>query len=85
MTSPLSSLGIVSPKVYGLILDSKSLARRLLPEGLIGSPYEIVDYEATLILADAQGRLAISRCIQRARFLQSGARPASNSTLLDSF
>ena len=72
MSSPLLSADVVSPRVYGLILDSKPLARRLLPQGLIGSPYEILDYRATLVLTDAKGRLAIFRRTQRVRFLQDG-------------
>lgn len=74
------TLDVVSPKVYGLILDSKDLSSRLLPEGLIGSPYEILDYQATLVLADPEGHQATFHRTQQVRFLQEGV-----SALLDHF
>ena len=73
MPSPLLSADVVSPRVYGLILDSEPLSPRLLPQGLIGSPYEILDHQATLVLTDAKGCLAIFRRTQRVRFLQDGS------------
>ncbi len=78
LTSP--SVDVVSPKVYGLILDSESLRSRLLPDGPIGSPYEILDYHATLVLDDAEGRRATFHRTQRIRFLQDGV-----SAILDHF
>jgi hypothetical protein len=43
-----SATTVVSPRVYALIARMPDLCARLLPEGLIGSPYEILDYEAPL-------------------------------------
>jgi hypothetical protein len=63
---------VVSPRVYGLIVDQPDLLRRLLPEGLGTSPYEILDYHATLTLLDPQGSEAVFRRTQRIRFLQEG-------------
>src|SRR4051812_23477295 len=77
---PPPILDVVSPKVYGLILDSEPLLLRLLPEGPIGSPYEILDYRATLILDDPAGRRATFRRTQRIRFLQEGV-----AAILDHF
>ena len=74
------AIDVVSPRIYGLILDSKALAARLLPDGLIGSPYEILDYRATLVLHDPEGRRATFRRTQRVRFLQDGV-----AAILDHF
>lgn len=63
---------VVSPRVYGLIVDQPALLQRLLPEGLVGSPYEILEYHATLDLVDPQGSEAVFRRTQRIRFLQEG-------------
>ncbi len=63
---------VVSPKVYGLILDSERLRAKLLPQGILGSPYEILDYRATLVLADPRGHRATFHRTQRVRFLQDG-------------
>lgn len=65
-------IDVVSPKVYGLILDSRRLAHRLVPGGAVGSPYEIFDYRAVLVLDDPKGRRATFRRTQRVRFLQDG-------------
>jgi hypothetical protein len=73
-------LDVVSPKVYGLILDSEPLRSRLLPEGPIGSPYEILGYRAALVLDDPEGRRATFRRTQRVRFLQDGV-----AAILDHF
>ena len=73
-------IDVVSPKVYGLILDSESLRSRLLPEGPIGSPYEILDYQATLVLDDPEGRRATFHRTQQIQFLQGGV-----SAILDHF
>jgi hypothetical protein len=74
------AIDVVSPKIYDLILDSASLCSRLLPGGLIGSPYEILDYRATLVLPDPKGQRAIFQRTQQIRFLQDGV-----SALLDHF
>src|SRR4051812_18049204 len=81
MTKGIVSTGdLVSPKVYGLILDSKQLRSRLLPGGPIGSPYEVLNYQASLVLADPEGRQATVRRIQQIRFLQDGV-----SAILDHY
>src|SRR3954469_23512602 len=63
---------IVAVRAYGLLLTSPRLARQVLPEGLICSPYEILDYTATLTLHDAKGARATFERRQRVRFLQDG-------------
>lgn len=67
-----SAAQIVSSSVYALILSSPDLREALIPEGLVRSPYEILDYEATLILHDAKGAKATFRRRQTVRFLQNG-------------
>jgi len=71
---------IVSPRTYALISSSARLRRKLLPEGACLSPYEILDYQATLTLEDPRGVRATFRRQQRIRFLQEGV-----SGLLDHF
>jgi hypothetical protein len=44
--------------------------RRLLKEGLPIGPYEVLDYNASLDLADASGDLAFFKKWQKVRFLQ---------------
>jgi hypothetical protein len=73
-------IDVVSPKVYGLILASESLRSRLLPEGPIGSPYEILDYRATLVLDGPDGHRATFHRTQQVCFLQNGV-----SAILDHF
>src|SRR5438046_31604 len=70
---------IVSSKIYAKILASP-LGPRLLPDGLETSPYEVLDYEATLVLRDPAGRTATFQRTQRIRFLQDGV-----SAILDHF
>lgn len=65
---------VVSARMYGLILSSQRLRRMLLPEGLVSSPYEILDYDATLTLHDPKGKRATLRRQQQIRFLQNGVR-----------
>ncbi len=62
---------VISPVGYSLILTSPYLRDLLLPEGLT-SPYEILNYDATLTLHDAQGRRATFQRTQHIRFLQDG-------------
>lgn len=81
MPSPAAPVvDVVSPKIYAEILTSRRLGQRLLPEGLSGSPYEILDYQATLTLLDPMGRRATFRRTQGVRFLQNGV-----SAILDHF
>lgn len=63
---------LISPRIYALILTTPRLRRRLLPGGLVTSPYEILDYDATLVLHAPQGRWATFQRTQRIRFLQDG-------------
>jgi len=63
---------VISPAIYGLILTSPQLQQMLLPEGLVMSPYEILDYDATLTLHDERGTRATFQRMQKIRFLQDG-------------
>jgi hypothetical protein len=63
---------LVSPSIYALILTSPKLKGMLLPEGLATSPYEILDYQATLTLEDPKGMKATFHRTQEIRFLQDG-------------
>jgi|SRR5579871_3235615 len=63
---------VVSPEAYGLILTSRPLRELLLPEGPRVSPYEVLDYRATLTLHDEWGSRATFRRSQQVRFLQDG-------------
>ena len=71
---------IVSPRVYALILTSPRLARQLLPEGFICSPYQVLDYDITLVLEDTRGSEAVYRRRQRIQFQQDGV-----AAILDHF
>jgi hypothetical protein len=72
---------VVSPRVYALILGSPRLRKMLLPGGLLTSPYEVLDYAATLTLHDARGMYATFARRQRIRFLQNGVGGHSRSCL----
>jgi len=72
MQVSLQEAPVVSARIYALILTSPRLATLLLPEGLLTSPYEILDYDALLILHDPYGVQATFRRTQRIRFLQTG-------------
>jgi hypothetical protein len=63
---------VVSPNVYSAILASPDLRQQIIPEGLAGSPYEILTYDATLTLDDPGGREATFQRVQQVRFLQDG-------------
>src|SRR5687767_3151555 len=63
---------VVSARVYAQILTSPRLQRKLLPQGLVSSPYEILDYNVTLTLHDRRGARATFRRRQEVRFLQDG-------------
>jgi hypothetical protein len=68
-TEPTS---VVSPRIYALILTSPRLQQQLLPQGLITSPYVILNYEATLTLHDGEGSVATVERTQQVRFQQTG-------------
>jgi hypothetical protein len=59
-------------KIDALILTSSELKRKIFPEGLATSPYEILDYQHTLVLHDPDGRQASFLRRQQIRFLQAG-------------
>ena len=63
---------VVSPKLYALILTSPRLRHQLLPQGLVTSPYAVLDYDATLILHDGEGSMATVERMQHIRFQQDG-------------
>ena len=63
---------VVSPRIFELILTSPRLADAVMPGGADSSPYEVLDYDATLTLDDVWGRVATFRRQQRVRFLQDG-------------
>jgi len=67
---PPSSL--ISIHGYDLLVSSDRLRMALLPDGLFTSPYEVLDYQATLVLHDAKGRKATFSRKQDIRFLHSG-------------
>lgn len=71
---------LVSPKIYRLISESPKLSGVLVPEGAAKSPYEVLDYQSTLVLHDPEGLQATAVRRQRVRFLQNGV-----SALLDHF
>lgn len=62
---------VVSARAYAFILSSRRLQRKLLPEGLARSPYEILDYDVTLTLRDREGIRATFRRRQEVAFLQN--------------
>jgi hypothetical protein len=65
-------LPVVSARGYARILTAPGLARLLVPEGLWTSPYEVLDYRATLTLHDPAGLRATFVRTQAVRFLQAG-------------
>lgn len=69
MTAPSQ---IVSPNIYGLILSSPHLREKILPEGIRVSPYEVLNYDGSLVLHDKRGTRATFKRRQRIRFLQDG-------------
>jgi hypothetical protein len=71
---------VVSARAYAAILGSKLLQEQVLPEGLVTSPYEILDYSGTLVLHDRQGKRATFHRTQKVRFQQSGV-----SAILDHY
>jgi hypothetical protein len=63
---------VLSPGLIALILDTPTLRTRLFPEGILSSPYEVLDYKATVIIHDRQGRRVTLKRQERIRFLQEG-------------
>jgi len=66
------SYDVVSARLYAQILTSPRLKDMLLPEGILRSPYEILDYRLRLTLHDREGMRATFRRSQTIRFLQAG-------------
>lgn len=63
----------LSTNAYALVATSPRLCQKLLPEGLLSTPYEILDnYRATLTLEDPEGLRATFRRDEKIRFLQDG-------------
>ncbi len=71
-STPLAPSPFVSNSTYALISSSPRLKGGLLPGGLLTSPYEILDYDATLTLDDPMGISATFQRTQKIRFLQDG-------------
>jgi hypothetical protein len=63
---------VVSDRLTALILSSPRLRQLLLPDGLIRSPYKILDYQGTLILRDKTGAIASFERQQVVQFQQDG-------------
>ncbi len=70
--SPTLSRPVVSPNLYALILTSPRLRKALIPDGLLTSPYEVLNYQSTLTLHDTKGTRATFDRTQQIRFLQDG-------------
>jgi hypothetical protein len=70
----VASVPVISPQIYGLILTSSRLAEAILPEGMLTSPYAVLEYDATLTLDDPKGKVATFRRRQRIQFRQDGVR-----------
>jgi len=71
---------VVSARVFALLLTSPRLRRLLLPQDPLASPYEVLEYDATLILHDPKGLRATFARRQAVRFLQDGV-----AAILDHF
>ncbi len=70
----------MSLKLYWLIKSSPILRKALLPEDANKAPYEVLDYNTTLLLRDPYGIRATEIRRERVRFLQNGI-----SAMLDHF
>ena len=71
------SSSLLSVDFWARLKHDPALEHALFPEGTDRTPYEVLDYDAVLVLIDGGGR-AILRRIERIRFLQEGV-----SALLD--
>jgi hypothetical protein len=63
---------VISARGYAKILSSKRLQTLLLPQGMLRSPYEILDYRVVLTIEDRRGMRATFHRTQTIRFLQHG-------------
>jgi hypothetical protein len=71
-TRRIYHIDVVSARGYAKILTSKRLQTLLLPEGILRSPYEILDYRVVLAIEDRRGMRATFHRTQTIRFLQPG-------------
>jgi hypothetical protein len=72
MSRPFDSpVAVVTAPAYQLIAQSPRLAKTLAPDGVDFSPYEILDYDATLTLHDPRGQKSTFAKKQLVRFLQN--------------
>jgi len=69
-TTSLNHASVVSSQLFTFLATSQKLRRLLVPQNLFLSPYEILDYHATLTLHDQCGMHATFERTQRIRFLQ---------------
>jgi hypothetical protein len=63
---------LVSAAAYARILETPHLRELLLPEGLLPSPYEVLRFDATLLLHDPLGLRTTFARTQTLRFQQDG-------------
>jgi hypothetical protein len=63
------ALSLVSPERIAVLFNSLDMLRALTPWADQGM-YEILDYDSTLDLKDAQGKTAVFNRHQRVKFLQ---------------
>ncbi len=68
----LTSTPVLSDRLLAFILATPHLRDALLPEGPLTSPYEVLSYDATLVIHDEHGKRATFKRTQRIRFLQHG-------------
>lgn len=71
-TLPITTSDVISPALYARILTDANLVGRLLPHGLLGSPYEVLNYTSIVTLDDPEGMHATIERHERIRFLQEG-------------
>jgi hypothetical protein len=71
---------VIWPRVLDQLRISPQLKQQLLPEGLLTSPYRVLDYNATLLLGDKTGAVAVFQRTQQIEFEQDGVE-----AILDSF
>src|SRR5258708_410686 len=69
LTSPEQ---VVSAAAYNLILTSPKLSKLLLPEGLLPSPYKVINYQLTVRLLDTRGLRTSFERRQVIQFQQNG-------------
>ena len=63
---------IISARGYSWLLGDSWLRRAVIPGGMLGSPYEILDYRSVLTLHDVRGQRVTFARDQTIRFTQDG-------------